>query len=157
MSVRIALTVDTEHPDHPAGGHLIGNHGTSHAPMTMLTDEGIRASLSGAEESIRRITGTDPRPWFRCPYGEGEHDPRVLEILAQLGYRNVGWDVDTRDWAAERTPAELAAFIVDGCLAHGDGAHVLVHSWPDVTLTALPAAVEQLRTRGAVFVGVDEL
>jgi peptidoglycan-N-acetylglucosamine deacetylase len=195
--MRVAMTVDTEHPDRPAApgnpdrlldllagrdvrgtffvqgrwaeanpecahriaahGHLIGNHGKSHAPMTMLTDQGIRESLSDAEASIRRIAGADPRPWFRCPYGEGEDDARVLGVIAELGYRNIGWDVDTRDWAAERTPPELAGVIVDGCIAHGDGARVLVHSWPDVTVAALPEAVDRLRALGAAFVGVDEL
>ena len=92
---RIALTVDTEHNDHPArpgntalvvdafeqtgargtfflqgrwvranpalarriaeAGHCIGNHSRSHAPMDMMTDEGIADSLATAEEELTRL------------------------------------------------------------------------------------------------------
>jgi peptidoglycan/xylan/chitin deacetylase (PgdA/CDA1 family) len=197
MSLRIALTVDTEHPDHPAAsgnlerqldelerrnvratffvqgrwaaahpalarriadaGHAIGNHSKSHAPMNMLTDDGIAASLRGAEEAIERSTGVNPRPWFRCPYGDGADDPRVLAAIERAGYRHVGWDIDTNDWEPGRTPAEMIVMVLDGMRAHGDGAVVLMHSWPDVTASVVGELVDRIRGEGADLVGVDEL
>ena len=53
-------------------GHTIGNHSKSHAPMDMLTDAVIAASLSEAEQMIEQACGVNPRPWFRCPYGHGQ-------------------------------------------------------------------------------------
>jgi hypothetical protein len=47
--------------------------------------------------------------------------------------------------------------IVSGCVVHGDGARVLLHSWPDVTAGALPRILAELRAAGAELVGVDEL
>jgi peptidoglycan-N-acetylglucosamine deacetylase len=88
-------------------GHLIGNHSNYHAPMDALSDEWLRRDFLRAEETIRRITGIDPRPWFRCPFGSGMDDPRVLAALVELGYRHVGWDLDPEDWDEDRTVDEL--------------------------------------------------
>jgi peptidoglycan-N-acetylglucosamine deacetylase len=138
-------------------GHLIGNHSYYHAPLNMLTPEGMRSTVERADIVILEVTGVDPRPWFRCPYGEGADDTQVLETLAALGYRNVGWDVDPEDWADGRSVDDVVETIVSGCAAHGDGARVLVHSWPDVTVAALPRVIAELRATGAELVRIDEL
>jgi peptidoglycan/xylan/chitin deacetylase (PgdA/CDA1 family) len=138
-------------------GHLIGNHSNSHAPMDMLTDEGIRDSVGKAERAIQAATGASPRPWFRCPYGQGEDDPRVLEVLDGIGYRNVGWDVDHKDWQPGRTAAELVEGVTESVVEYGDGAVVLLHVWPDATLAAMPTLISGLRGAGAELVGLDEL
>ena len=197
MTVRVALTIDTEFRGRPADdgnpgrlldilaaesapatffvqgrwaganrelacrirddGHLIGNHSYYHVAMDLLTDAGIHDSVARAEEVIRAVTGSDPRPWFRCPYGAGEDDLRVLGFLTELGYTNVTWDFETDDWADGRDADELIGTIVAGCGACGDGARVLLHSWPDVTVTALPRIIARLRDAGAELVRLDDL
>jgi peptidoglycan/xylan/chitin deacetylase (PgdA/CDA1 family) len=125
--------------------------------MDMLTDEGIAASLRDAEEAIERATGVSPRPWFRCPYGDGADDPRVLGAIERAGYRHVGWDIDTNDWEPGRTPADMIVTVLDGMREHGDGAIVLMHSWPDVTASVIGDLLDRLQAEGAELVGVDEL
>lgn len=137
-------------------GHLIGNHSYFHAPLDLLTDDGVRASVRRTETVLAEVAGVDPQPWFRCPYGAAAHDPRVVRLLASLGYRDVGWDVEPEDWAG-RDADELVAAVVRGCAAFGDGVRVLLHSWPDATARALPRIVAGLRSHGAEFVRVDEL
>ncbi len=138
-------------------GHLIGHHSTYHARMTLLSDEGLRADIAEGGEAIRTITGVDPRPWFRCPFGDGREDPRVLGALAALGYRNVHWDVELEDWEPERTTAAVEDTAVEGALAHGDPAVVLLHTWPASTGQALPGILDRLRSAGARLVAIDEL
>jgi peptidoglycan-N-acetylglucosamine deacetylase len=138
-------------------GHLVGNHSHHHAPMSTLTDAGIESDVHRAEEVIRALTGADPRPWFRCPFGDGHDDPRVLAALHRAGYRNHHWDVEPDDWRPERTPDDLARLVVTGALTHGDGAVVLLHSWPPATIAALPAIVTGLRDGGAHLAGLDEV
>jgi peptidoglycan-N-acetylglucosamine deacetylase len=140
-----------------ASGHLVGNHSHHHAPMNSLTDAGIESDVRKAEEAIVEITGADPRPWFRCPFGYGHDDPRVLAALERSGYRNHHWDVEPDDWKPERTPADLERLVIDGALSHGDGAVVLLHSWPPATIAALPAILAGLADAGASFVGLDEV
>ena len=47
--------------------------------------------------------------------------------------------------------------MIDGALAHGDGAVVLLHSWPPATIAALPAILAGLVDAGASLVGLDEV
>lgn len=149
------------HPDIagriPDGGHLVGNHSTFHARMPLLSDEGIDADVTEAEVAIAEITGADPKPWFRCPFGAGSEDPRVLGALERLGYRNVHWDVEPFDWDPRTTADEVTRRTREGVAAHGDGAVVLLHTWPARTRDALPETIGALRAAGASFVTVDEL
>jgi peptidoglycan-N-acetylglucosamine deacetylase len=140
-----------------ADGHLVGHHSHHHAPMTLLHDEGVRADVTGAADTIRTSSGVDPRPWFRCPFGRGHDDPRFLEVLEHLGYRNVHWNVEAGDWRPERTAAEIGDKTVDGVMRRGDGAVVLLHTWPGPTADAFPGMLSRLSEAGARFVGVDEL
>lgn len=149
------------HPDLArrivGAGHLIGSHSFYHARLPLLTDEGLAADIDAAERAIREIAGADPRPWFRCPFGEGHEDARVLGVLRAHGYREVGWDVQADDWEPHRTSAAVQATVVDGALDRGDGAVVLLHTWPQTTLAALPGIVGDLLACGVAFVTVEEV
>ncbi len=138
-------------------GHLLGNHTYHHVPLTMMTDEGIRHTVLRGEEVVCQRTSATLRPWFRCPYGDGEGDARVLALLAAHGYRNVGWDVDPKDWRPDRLQEEVVAAVLGGCRDGGAEVRVLLHSWPDVTLAALHLVIGGLRAAGAQLVRLDEL
>lgn len=138
-------------------GHLVGHHSHYHARMPLLTDDGIRADVTTARATIERVTGRDPRPWFRCPFGAGADDPRVLAVLRDLGYRNVHWNVEVEDWEPWRTGPEIAQDAIAFVRARGDGSVVLLHAWPGGTVEATPAIVTGLRAHGATFVRIDEL
>jgi peptidoglycan/xylan/chitin deacetylase (PgdA/CDA1 family) len=144
------------HPDQARriaeAGHLIGNHSHHHAPMDALTDDGFRADVQAAEDTIRSLTGVDPKPWFRCPFGAGMDDAHVLGLLAELGYRHVGWDADPRDWEEGRTNDELVERVLQAVRDRNE-AIVLLHSWPDVTANGLPRLLEALAD--AEFVDVS--
>ena len=196
MALRVALTIDVEHPDRPTragvtedilatlaardvratmfiqgrwaqanpttaraiarAGHLIGCHSHFHARMPMLTKRGLSSDVQSATRAIADITGVDPRPWFRCPFGALDRGTAVLDQLRRLGYRNVGWNVDSRDWAS-RGAKGVARRVIDGVVHHGDGAIVLMHGWPAPNPVALARIVDGLRDRGATFVTVDAL
>jgi peptidoglycan-N-acetylglucosamine deacetylase len=138
-------------------GHLVGSHSHYHARMPLLSASGLATDVADAEAAIRLHAGVDPRPWFRCPFGAGGDDPELVGRLEALGYREVGWDVSPEDWEPTRTPADVVERVVAGVTAHGDGAVVLQHTWPNQTLVALPQIVADLRESGATFVGIDEL
>ena len=138
-------------------GHLVGSHSFYHARLPLLTDAGLETDVAEAERVIREVVGVDPRPWFRCPFGAGADDPRVLGVLAGRGYRDVGADVVLDDWEPDRTGAAIAADALREAPLVGDGAVILFHGWPPGTLDALPEVIDGLRTRGATFVRIDEL
>ena len=138
-------------------GHLIGSHTHYHARMPLLSADGFEEDVREAQRVIVETTGVDPRPWLRFPFGAGADVAAVVGRLPALGYRHVGWDVEVYEWEAERTSAEVTQRVVDGVLRRGDGAIVLLHTWPDPVAPALADIVARLRADGARFVGVDEL
>ena len=138
-------------------GHLVGNHSFYHARMSLLTDAGFEEDVREAERAIIDATGADPRPWLRFPFGTGADAPPLQERLRGLGYRHVGWDVEVNEWDPGRTASEVAARAVDGAVTRGDGAIVLLHTWPDPIAPGLSQIVEMLQDRGSRFVRVDEL
>jgi peptidoglycan-N-acetylglucosamine deacetylase len=138
-------------------GHLIGHHSHYHARMPLLSDHGLDEDLADGQAAIVAATGSDPRPWFRCPFGAGHDEPRVLARLEAAGYRDVHWDVELEDWEAYRTGEAIAADCLGGVQTHGDGTVVLLHTWPAGTGDAVGPIITGLRDLDATFVGVDEL
>ncbi|YCK37285.1 polysaccharide deacetylase family protein [Actinomadura sp. ATCC 39365] len=143
--------------DLAAGGHLIGNHSHHHAPMTWLSPKAFDRDVQLAERAIRRATGHDPRPWFRCPFGDGSEDPAIRSALDRLGYQETSWHVDPFDWRGKATGPSVARLVIEEATAHGDGAVVLLHPWTKATGRALPLVIDGLRAAGARFVRMDEL
>jgi len=139
-----------------SAGHLIGNHSHHHAPMDSLTEAGFREDVREAEAMIREITGVDPRPWFRCPFGAGMDDPEVLHGLEKLGYVHVGWDVDPRDWHEDSDADAVERRVLKGIRARDDSI-VLMHSWPDSTAEALPRILDGLAAEETELVDVATL
>jgi len=139
-----------------AAGYLIGNHSHHHAPMDALTEAGFSADVREAEAMIQEVTGVDPRPWFRCPFGAGMDDPEVLRRLEEMGYVHVGWDVDPQDWHEESDAEAVLRRVLKGIRA-GDDSIVLLHSWPDSTGKALPRILAGLADAGAELVDVETL
>jgi peptidoglycan/xylan/chitin deacetylase (PgdA/CDA1 family) len=138
-------------------GHLIGSHSFYHARLSLLTEEGLVTDVRDAELAIREIVGVDPRPWFRCPFSAGADDPRVLAVLAGLGYRDVPADIVLDDWDPARTAEAIAADAIAAVTTGPDGSIVLFHTLPPQTLGALPAIVDGLRAQGIAFVDVAAL
>jgi peptidoglycan-N-acetylglucosamine deacetylase len=138
-------------------GHLVGHHSHYHARMSLLSEHGIVADVTDGETAVIETTGHDPHPWFRCPFGDGRTDARVLRGLEALGYRNVHWDVELEDWEPRRTGEAIAADAIEGVASRGDGAVVLLHTWPEGTADAIEPIVTGLREQGATFVTVEDL
>lgn len=140
-----------------AAGHLVGLHSHYHARMPLLTSAGIAEDLRDGAEAIFAAAGVDPRPWFRCPFGAGADDPRVLAALAAAGYRHVGWHVAVDDWEPSRSASEVEGDVVAGVQSHGDGAVVLLHTWPGATRGAIGPIIDRLREAGAELCRIDQL
>ena len=138
-------------------GHLVGHHSHYHARLPLLTDEGIAADMRDGATAIRAATGSDPAPWFRCPFGAGADDPRVLAAIASAGYRHVGWHVAADDWEPSRSGAEVTDAVLRGVEEHGDGAVVLLHTWPTATRGAIEPILDGLAAAGLEPCRIDEL
>jgi peptidoglycan/xylan/chitin deacetylase (PgdA/CDA1 family) len=138
-------------------GHLVGSHSFYHARLPLLSDAGLAEDIRAAEVAILDAAGISPAPWFRCPFGAGYDDPRVLGAIRAQGYRNVHWDVAAEDWQPDRTGIQIQDTVSRAALAHGDSAVILLHAWPEPTLDALPGLIGRLRDGGGTLVALDRL
>lgn len=138
-------------------GHLIGHHSFYHARMPLLSTDGFRADVADGYRAIVDNTGADPRPWFRCPFGEGHDQDHIIDALLALGYRNVHWNVELQDWEPWRTGGDIARDAVEKVRTVGDGAVILLHTWPVGTSDALRPMIGGLRELGATFETIDLL
>jgi peptidoglycan/xylan/chitin deacetylase (PgdA/CDA1 family) len=81
----------------------------------------------------------------------------VLGAIEELGYRDVAWDIELEDWEPWRSAEHIADDAVKGSLARGDGAVVLLHTWPRHSAEAVPEIIDRLGNEGVRFVSIDEL
>jgi peptidoglycan/xylan/chitin deacetylase (PgdA/CDA1 family) len=141
----------------PRQGHLVGSHSFYHVRMPLLSPAGLQNDVRQAERAIRDIVKVDPKPWFRLPFGSGFSNRKVHAGLGDLGYRHIHWHADGREWRKRLGQTEVEDEIVSSVLEQGDGAIVLMHSWPRPIPAALDGIVPRLREAGATFVRVDQL
>jgi peptidoglycan/xylan/chitin deacetylase (PgdA/CDA1 family) len=105
--------------------------------------------LKDAEAILRTVSGLNPAPYWRVPYGS--YDSGVLAAGTQAGYtKSFMWDVDTIDWrpvSATPTPGPTAAQIAQKVAGTSvNGSVALMHLGGYNTYDALPSMVHRLRT-----------
>jgi len=137
-------------------GHEIGNHTWSHLNLTQQSDDVVRDEIVRAEGAIARVSGQNPRPRWRAPYGE--RDDRVLKIANHLGYRSIYWTIYGLDSVEpQKTPEFLINRITRKSDSELDGAIILLHVGVRSTAGALPAIISNLQGRGFQLVTISKL
>ena len=144
-----------------AAGFRIGDHTISHPYLTRLGDAAVRQQILSGAQQIASVTGKNPAPLFRFPFGDA--DARTIALANRAGYVPVRWTVDTLGW--EGTAGKISApVVVSRVLAAArPGEIVLMHvgSNPGDHTTfdadALPQVISGLRARGYSFVTLDAL
>jgi peptidoglycan/xylan/chitin deacetylase (PgdA/CDA1 family) len=145
-----------------AAAHRVGDHTADHPYLTHLPDAMVRAQITDGADRIRAVTGADPRPWFRFPYGDA--DARTIIDANALGYVCIRWTVDSLGWEGTTLGGQSVASVTGRVLAAArPGGIVLLHvgANPDDGTTldaaALPAIIEGLRRQGYRLVDLGAL
>lgn len=137
-------------------GHEVGNHTWSHLNLTQQSDDVVRDEITRAERAILQVSGQDPKPRWRAPYGA--RDSRVLKIATNLGYRSIYWTLDSLDGVE---PAKTPQFLIDRIISKSDteldGAIILMHVGERSTASALPAIISDLQARDFHLVTISTL
>ncbi|HEY5515015.1 MAG TPA: polysaccharide deacetylase family protein [Pengzhenrongella sp.] len=144
-----------------AAAYPIGNHTQNHKDLTKLTTDGVKVEIRTGAASIHRVTGVDPRPYFRFPYGAV--DARTIATVNAKCYVPFRWTVDSWGWkgTAGGMSADEVQRRVVGALR--PGAIVLMHvgSNPDDGTTfdanALPRIVDEIRAQGYTLVTLEQV
>ena len=144
-----------------AGGYRIGNHTISHPYLTQKSDAAARNEILGAARQIKAVTGVNPAPLFRFPYGDV--NSHAIAIANHLGYVPVRWTVDTLGWKGTSGGITTSTVISRVLAGLRPGEIVLMHVGSNPTdhstldAAALPRLITQLRARGYSFVTLSAL
>ena len=144
-----------------AAGFRLGDHTITHPHLTQLSDAAVRHEILGGAQQIASVTGRNPLPLFRFPFGDA--DSRTIALANQAGYVPIRWTVDTLGWqgTAGHISASVVVFRVLAAARPGEIVLMHVGSNPDDHTTfdanALPRVISDLRARGYSFVTLDAL
>lgn len=131
-------------------GHEIGNHSTTHAKMTKLSEEDIINEIEATSDKIEGIIGKRPIV-YRPPFGE--YDNKSIEVCEKLGYKVIKWDIDSLDWK-EIGPNHVIDTVVKNSKP---GSIILFHGGVEYTKDYLPKIIKTLQKEGYDIVPVSEL
>ncbi len=136
-----------------AEGHEIGNHTFSHPHLRKLNQTALEGELQQTADAVYAISGKQLN-LFRPP--EGYWSDVIQSATQSMGYQQVLWTIDTKDWAHSS-----CASIVNTVEKNArDGAIVLMHDsivGESHTLEALKKIIPDLIAQGYIFVTVPEL
>lgn len=134
-------------------GHVVAGHSWSHPDLTKLSDAQVRQEIIKTNQAVTSVT-RKRLAMMRPPYGAVKGKEKVIN---QMGISIVGWNIDTWDWKAGRTPGQVEQTVLQNL---SPGSIVLKHSGGgdrSATVQALPKIIESLQRKGYEFVTVNEL
>lgn len=137
-------------------GHAIGNHTFWHPNLVKTGMNNMTWELKRTNKLIKSTTGVQTR-WFRAPYGI--LNEKLILKLGNMGYKGIGWSIDTEDWKG--LPADkITAHVVND--VH-PGAIILMHNaghWTQDlsgTVKSLDQIIPLLKKHGYRFVTIPEM
>ena len=138
-----------------AARYPVGNHTYRHPDLTTLSSSSVRSELRTAAARIKAVTGQDPRPWFRFPFGAV--DARTISVVNAECYVPFRWTVDTLGWKGTSGGQSVTSVVSRVVAAAQPGEIVLMHVGAHPTdhstldADALPRVISALRARGYTF------
>lgn len=130
----------------------LGSHSYLHPHMKGLPRERILEELQKTQDVMYRLTGKQGT-LFRPPYGE--YDENLVRIAGEMGLRCMLWSVVTGDPDRHVTADDIVHTVRREARP---GSIIIMHvngrGWH--TAEALPALIEELKTRGYQFVKVSQ-
>ncbi|HEU5355588.1 MAG TPA: polysaccharide deacetylase family protein [Actinocrinis sp.] len=144
-----------------ASAQRIGNHSMDHPYFTKLSRAQIVSELTRARQAILTVTGAEPRPWFRFPFGD--RNTAAVAAVNAAGYVPVRWTVDSLGWKGTSGGVTAQSVHDRVVTALRPGEIVLMHCGSNPTdhttldAAALSGIIQTLKARGYGFVTLDAL
>ena len=127
-----------------AEGHVLGNHGMTHASLPELSEDKAKEEIMSLHEYVRNNYGYEMQ-YFRCPCGE--YSEAALETVKSCGYKTVFWSYAYVDWKTDSQPDPSEALEKLVRSAHS-GEILLLHSVSSTNAQILGDVIDRLRAEG---------
>ncbi|KAL7318797.1 hypothetical protein PS15m_002000 [Mucor circinelloides] len=138
-------------------GHEVASHTWKHTNLVGLTEEQVKEQMNKQSDIIYKAIGKRVR-LMRPP--EGVIDDVSSKVLSELGYYDIMWDVDTKDWEHKGLKAEQTRIreVMDKDVANKTMGHIaLEHDIHEDTVnTLVPWFVDYVKQKGYEFVTVSD-
>lgn len=128
-------------------GHILGNHGMTHASLPELNPNELSEEVMSLHEFVMEKYGYEMQ-YLRPPCGEYSED--MLMQCQKLGYKTLMWSFAYVDWETDAQPDETMALDKMSSSAHG-GAIYLLHSVSSTNAAVLGKAIDNLRNQGFIL------
>jgi peptidoglycan/xylan/chitin deacetylase (PgdA/CDA1 family) len=134
------------------GGHNLGNHTMHHLDIKAMDAAATYAEIAGCARRLHALTGSIGR-WFR-PSQTQYSTPLIEQQARKAGYQTcVSYDVDSLDYT-DPGPDAIVSTVLG---LTRPGSIISLHLGHSGTVTALPAIVRGLASRGLRPVTLTEL
>ncbi len=127
-----------------AEGHMLGNHGMTHASLPHLGQAEQIEELSTLHDYVVEKYSYKMQ-YFRCPCGE--YSENALQTAQSLGYKTIFWSGAHVDWLVNDQPDPQAALDKLTAQAHG-GEILLLHSVSSTNAAILGDLIDAFRAKG---------
>ncbi|MBE6854829.1 MAG: polysaccharide deacetylase [Ruminococcus sp.] len=127
-----------------AEGHVLGNHGMTHAAMPTLSADELETEIVSLHDYVEAEYGYTMQ-YLRPPCGE--FTDSTLAAAQKLGYSTVFWSFAYVDWLTDSQPDEAQALSELTDSLHG-GAIYLLHSVSATNAAVLGDFIDAARAKG---------
>lgn len=127
-----------------AEGHMLGNHGMTHASLPLLDEAAAREEVMSLHNYVIQKFGYTMQ-YFRCPCGEYSED--ALKLAQSMGYKTIFWSSAHVDWLTDKQPDPAQSLEKLTSAAHG-GEILLLHSVSATNTQILGELIDNLRAEG---------
>ena len=156
---QLAIILDGIH----RGGHGLACHTLEH-----IDHIAADVTVEKAKANIRRGIALQPKEslnYLRLPYGRGWYNEKkaddqkradeIIAFIKSLGYKHLGWDIDSFDWSKSFHSHQPKALLADICSQHGG--IVLMHDIQTYEARHLANEIDSIRCSGHKLVGLKEM
>lgn len=127
-------------------GHVLGNHGMTHASLPTLSPDKAKEEIMSLHEYVLNEYGYEMQ-YFRCPCGE--YSEQALAEAQENGYKTIFWSFAYVDWKTDSQPEAGESLKKLSESAHG-GEILLLHSVSSTNAEILGDAIDNFREQGYV-------
>lgn len=132
----------------------IGSHGFAHLTLRHQSEAKVTQEVQ-QNEALLTSLGVKKPTLYRLPGGNS--DPTALKVLGHMGYKVIGWSVDTRDWRRRYSADQLAEKVTKTVQP---GAIIIFHDGPNssqATVDAVKRIIPELKHEGYQFDTVGQM
>lgn len=128
-------------------GHVLGNHGMTHASMPELNAGELKEEVMSLHEFVADKYGYEMQ-YLRPPCGEFSEES--LSVCSEMGYKTLMWSFAYVDWKTDDQPDPGQALERIVSSAHGGGIYLL-HSVSSTNAAVLGDVIDRLRAEGFIL------